>query len=84
MGIGSPPLYNLSIAHLDTITARGQNAIYISIFTLFSILGPCLWYMAGKPFLKIYVDLKQVSVDYFVTLLSSCLDLLSNIIFLEI
>lgn len=84
MGIGSPPLYNLSIAHLDTITTRGQNAIYISIFTLFSILGPCLGYMAGKPFLKIYVDLKQVSVDYFVTLVSSCLDLLSNIIFLEI
>lgn len=84
MGIGSPPLYNLSIAHLDTITARGQNAIYISIFTLFSILGPCLGYMAGKPFLKIYVDLKQVSVDHFVTLVRRFSDLSFTISFLEI
>jgi len=59
MGIGNSPIYSLGIAHIDEITNRGKNVIYTSTFFVFSAFGPALGYMAAKPILSIYVDMKQ-------------------------
>lgn len=60
MGLGVSPLYSLGFAHLDEITNRGQNSLYLGIMATFAVFGPAAGFMAGNPILKVFVDIKQV------------------------
>ena len=61
MGIGATPLYTLGPAHLDEITDRGQNGLYLGIFYGGSAVGPALGYIIGSQMLNYWVDIKKVS-----------------------
>ena len=60
LGIGATPLYILGPAHLDEITDRGKNGLYVGIFYAAAAVGPALGFIIGLPILNTWVDLKQV------------------------
>lgn len=59
LGIGATPLYVLGPAHLDEITDRGKNGLYVGIYYAAAAVGPALGFIIGLPILNTWVDLKQ-------------------------
>ena len=52
-------LYVLGPAHLDEITDRGKNGLYVGIYYAAAAVGPALGFIIGLPILNTWVDLKQ-------------------------
>ena len=73
IGIGATPLYVLGPAHLDEITDRGKNGLYVGIYYAAAAVGPALGFIMGLPILNTWVDITQVgSVILFYIFFRSC------------
>lgn len=63
MGLGVTPLYSLGYAHIDDITPRGKNSMYLAIIGTVAAVGPAAGFVLANPLLNIFVDIKQVYTE---------------------
>ena len=64
MGAGTTPLYTLGPAYMDENVNPKVSPIYLGIWFATTFLGPGLGYAVGGTFLRIFTDLKVVSLTF--------------------
>ena len=61
IGVGATPVYILGTAYIDENVRHTTSGLFLGIMYAIATFGPAIGYLLGGEFLKIFVDIEQVS-----------------------
>lgn len=79
IGVGATPVYILGTAYIDENVRHSTSGMFLGIMYAIATFGPAVGFLLGGEFLKIYVDIQQVSIFIYYINTSGILGELSSV-----